>query len=140
MADLDFSDLPNPKLDINMSNVGEDDFEDDMVDDLDDDNVGSDDEELPDLDELQEENGDDDVNGYDGHEPYHPNAKEDLIADLKVICDTEGVSYTIPMENQILKGLTDESVSHNCLYWYVKESSLQTRLRLSQPYQAPCQN
>ncbi|AWK49428.1 putative P protein [Cytorhabdovirus fragariarugosus] len=120
MADLDFGDLPNPKLDINMSNVGEDDFEDDMVDDLNDNSIGSDDDELPDLDELQEEDGDNNVNGYDGHEPYHPRAKEDLIADLKVICDTEGVSYTIPMENQILKGLNDESVSHNCLYWYVK--------------------
>ncbi|DBA37015.1 TPA_asm: P [Ficus alphacytorhabdovirus 1] len=119
MADIDYSSLPDPKLDIKMS------LDDEEVDDLSDGYGEAGDEELNSI--LQDDIvGDSQVDkepyvgGDDDYLPYDPADVNDALDDAKALCDQEGVAYTIPMENQIKAGISSGTMSYICIVWYIK--------------------
>ncbi|WNB40281.1 phosphoprotein [Plumbago necrotic spot associated virus] len=116
MDNLDFSDLPDPVVDLSVSGIlGDDDMDNEKyyTDNISGDSEGN----------KYAEGGDtpDDEETYNDNDVSYDNQPVDsVLADLYRICDREGVACTAPMEALIKSRHAEETIYLSSLEWFVR--------------------
>ncbi|DBA36947.1 TPA_asm: P [Artemisia alphacytorhabdovirus 3] len=121
MDNIDFDSLSNPILDLQMSGLGLGDDEDFVMDNQ---AVGKDHGVDP---EQGVNNSNYALDGNEGDDEfveedlaYDPNDIKGALIDLQHLCDELGVSYTVPMENQVRALFKKEPICYSHLQWYLR--------------------
>ncbi|QBS46631.1 phosphoprotein [Raspberry vein chlorosis virus] len=119
MDNIDFDALPNPILDVAMSEIDQERNTDDLVAGKSrESNMGRIEESGQEVAEKQSKLESD--GAYQEDIPYDRNDIDTALTDLQHLCDAMGVNYTIPMENQVKMLFRDEEVCYTHLIWYLR--------------------
>ncbi|DBA36939.1 TPA_asm: P [Artemisia alphacytorhabdovirus 2] len=121
MGDLNFNDLPDPILDLQMSQIGTDDHSgNDMGHGLHNSVNTSHEEGSNNTDSRNaeyEEQYETDMNDDLAYDPQDVNV---VLEDLQHLCNKQGLSYTIPMENQVKAIFREQPICYSHLQWYLR--------------------